>query len=54
MFSHTSTLYDILGQTQIQVTSPPSSCFLFSNKDIREAIWVMNNNKAADEEGFQA
>jgi hypothetical protein len=54
MFSHISTLYDIPGQAQIQVTSPPSSCYLFSDRDIREAIWVMNNNKAADEEGFQA
>jgi hypothetical protein len=54
MFPHISTLYDVPGQAQIQVTSPPSSCFLISNGDIKEAIWVMNNNKAADEEGFQA
>jgi hypothetical protein len=54
MFSHTSNLYDIPGQAQIHVTSPPSSCYLFSDRDIREAIWVMNNNKAADEEGYQA
>jgi hypothetical protein len=54
MFSHISTLYDIPGQAHIQVTSPPSSCFLFSDRDIREAIWVMNNSKATDEEGFQA
>jgi hypothetical protein len=54
MFSHISTLYDIPGQPQIQVTSPPSSCFLFSDSDIREVVWVMSNNKAADEEGFQA
>jgi hypothetical protein len=54
MFSHISTLYDIPIQAQIQVTSPPSSCYLFSDKDIREVVWVMNNSKAADEEGFQA
>jgi hypothetical protein len=49
-----STLYDILGQAHIQVTSPPSSCFLFLDRDIKEAIWVMNNNKAIAEEDFQA
>jgi hypothetical protein len=45
MFSHISTLYDIPGQAQIQVTSPPSSCYLFSNKDIKEAILVMNSSR---------
>ena len=54
MFSHTSNLYDILGQPHIQVTSPPSSCHLFFDRDIREAIWTMNNSKAADKEGYQA
>jgi hypothetical protein len=53
MFSHISTLYDILGQAQIQVTSPPSSCLLFLERDIREVVWVMNNNKETNEEGFQ-
>ena len=43
MFSHTSNLYDILGKAQIHVASPPSSCYLFSNIDIREVILVMNN-----------
>jgi hypothetical protein len=54
MFSHISTLYDIPGQPQIQDTSLPSSCFLFLDSDIREAVWVMSNNKATHEEGFQA
>jgi hypothetical protein len=54
MFSHTSNLYDILGQTQIHVTTPPSFDHLFSDKDIREAIWVMNSSKAANEECYQA
>lgn len=53
MFSHTSNLYIIPRQGQIHVTSPPSSCYLFSNRDIREAIWVMNNSKEANEEGYQ-
>jgi hypothetical protein len=30
-----------------------TSCHLFSYQDIREAIWMMNTRKAADEEGFQ-
>ena len=54
MFSHTSNLYDIPGKAQIHVTSPPSSCDLFSDRDIREAIWAMNSSNAADEEGYQA
>jgi hypothetical protein len=53
MFSHISTLRDIPRKAQIHVTSPPSSCFLFSDRDIREVVWVMNNSKVADEEGFQ-
>jgi hypothetical protein len=53
MFSNISTLYDIPGQAHIQVTSSASSCFLFSDSDIKEAIWVMNNYKATYEEGFQ-
>lgn len=54
MFSHTSNLCDILEQGQVHVTSPPHSCYLFSDKDIREAIWVMNSSEAANEEGYQA
>jgi len=52
MFSHISTFYEIPGQAQIQVTSPPSSCFLFLDRDIREVVWVMNNNKETYEEFF--
>jgi hypothetical protein len=40
-------------QPPIQVTSPPSY-YLFSCRDIQEALWVMNTNKTTDEEGFQA
>lgn len=54
MFSHVSTLYDIPGQPQILVTSLPSSGFVSCDSDIREAIWVMNSSKAANEDGFQA
>ena len=54
MFSHTSTLYNIPRQPQFRVTSPPSSCHLFLDKEIKEAIWVLNNNEVADEKGFQA
>jgi hypothetical protein len=54
LFSHISTLYDIPRQPQIQVTSPPSSCFLFSDSDIKEVVWVMSSSKANNEEGFQA
>ena len=54
MFSHTSNLYDIPGQAKIHVASPPSSCHLFTNSDVTEAIQAMNNSKSADEEGYQA
>ena len=53
MFAHTSTLYDVLMQPLIQVTCPPSSCYLFSSRDIRGAVWAMETSKAEDEEGFQ-
>jgi len=54
MFSHNSNLYDILGKGQLHVTSPPPPYYLFPDKDIREAIWVINKRKAANEEGYQA
>jgi hypothetical protein len=54
LFSYMSTLYDIPRQAQIQVTSPPSSCFLFLDNDNNEIIWVMSNSKATKKEGFQA
>jgi hypothetical protein len=41
------------GKPQIRVTSPPSSCFVFSDSDISKVIWVMNSSKAANKEGFQ-
>lgn len=53
MFSHISSLYDVLGQTLIRDCSPPISCYLFSYQDIQEAVWVMNTSKATNEEGFQ-
>lgn len=51
MFTHTSSLYDVLKQPQIQVTSSSSSCFLFSDIDIREDIWAISSNKETN--GFQ-
>ena len=54
MVSHVSTLNDIPRQYHIQVISPPSSCCLFSNSDIKEVVWVMKCSKATDEEEFQA
>jgi hypothetical protein len=54
MFAHTSTLYDVPEQSLIQITSAPSSCYLFSCRAIQEVVWAMISNKATDEEGFQA
>jgi hypothetical protein len=54
MFTHTTTLYDVLKQPLALVTSLPSSCDVFFNTDIQRAIWEMNTSKAAIEEGFQA
>jgi len=49
-----STIYDVLEQASIQVTSPPLSCYLFSYQDTQEVVWEMRTNKVTDEEGFQA
>jgi len=54
MFSHTFKLYDIPGQADIQVASPPSSCILFTNNDVTKEIRTMSSSKSADEEGYQA
>jgi len=54
MFTHTTSLYDILGQPPTHIRSPPSSCHLFSERDIRTTSRAMSTNGAADGEGLQA
>lgn len=53
IFSHTTSLYDVPGETLVHITSLHSSCHIFFEGNIRRAVRIMSTNNVTGEEGLQ-